>query len=188
MHRNIPTIFVILLLSVLILCTACLQSTDQRTQQNVGLAQVSEASSYISFDMARQDLAEYPHDPSNETYRVKTVYYIHGTDVDDSGNASSWLFGVRNSYRTELLAYNQNGWITIPWNAPPLSDEIDINRIVTPSSLFRQNNAVILSNPSQTNTERRDLELIQGIYTLTITSGSGNSILRFNATTGELIK
>jgi hypothetical protein len=35
--------------------------------------------------------------------------------------------------------------------------------------------------------ERRDLELNQDIYTLTITSGNTSRILTFNATTGELI-
>jgi len=53
--------------------------------------------------------------------------------------------------------------------------------------LFVKNKAVILSNPSPTNPERRDLDLIRGIYTLTIVSGSKDRILTFNATTGELI-
>jgi hypothetical protein len=189
MRRNIPTIFAILSLLSLILCSACVSQppANQTSQHNIGLAQISEGSPYISFDVAQQNLMEYRPDPTNESTAIKTIYYIHGTKVDVSGNASSWIFGVRNSGGTELLAYDRS-WIKIPWSAPPLSEEIDLDKIVSPGSLFSQNNAVILSNPSPTNPERRDLELLRGIYILTITSGSKDSILTFNATTGELIK
>jgi len=193
MRRNIPTIFAILALLSLILCSACVlspsgnQNPQQNTQQNVGLVQISEISPYISFEVARQKLLEYGSDPSNESTGIKTVYYIHGTNVDGSGNATSWLFGVRHSGGTELLAYDQNGWKQIPWDASLLSEEIDVDRIVSPGSLFSQNNAIILSNSAPANPERRDLDLIRGIYTLTITSGSKDRILTFNATTGKLI-
>jgi hypothetical protein len=189
MRRNIPTIFAFLVLLSLILCSACVSqsSPDKAPQQNVGLAQISEGSPYISFDVALQNLGEYVPDPTNESTAVKTVYYIHGTNVDGTGNATSWLFGVRHSGGTELLAYDRSGWKQIPWNASQLSEEIDVDRIVSPGSLFSQNNAVILINPSPTNPQRRDLDLIRGIYTLTITSGSKDRILTFNATTGELI-
>jgi hypothetical protein len=190
MRRNIPTIFVILALLSLILCSACVSQppANQTSQQNVGLAQISEGSPLISFDVAQQNLMEYRPDPTNESTGVKTIYYIHGTNVDVSGNASSWIFGVRHSGSTELLAYDRSGWIKIEWNASLLSEEIDVERIVSPGSLFSKNNAVILSNSSPANPERRDLDLIRGIYTLTITSGSKDRILTFNATTGELIK
>ena len=65
--------------------------TDNHTQ-NVGFAQVSEGSPYISFDVARQNLAEYRPDPANESTAIKTIYYIHGTNLDVSGNASSLDF------------------------------------------------------------------------------------------------
>lgn len=189
-RKFIPVIFFISALIGMMLCSACiLQSAPDRTSgQNAGLAQVSEESPYISFDQARQNLAEYRPDPANGSAVTKTIYYIHGTNLDASGNAVSWIFGVRHAGETELLAYDRNGWIQIPWNAPPLYQEIDPEKIVSPGSLFSQNRAAILSKSSTTNPERRDLELIQGIYTLTITSGSGDRILMFNATTGMMIK
>jgi RNase P/RNase MRP subunit POP5 len=189
MRRNIPAIFVISTLIVLVLCSACVSqpTTNQKSQQNVGLTQISEESPYISFDVAHQNLREYRSDLTNESTVIKTVYYIHGTNVDGSGNATSWIFGVRHSGGTGLLAYDRSGWKQIPWNASLLSEEIDVDRIVSPGSLFSQNNAVILSNSSPTNPERRDLDLIRGIYTLTITSGSKDRIITFNATTGVLI-
>jgi hypothetical protein len=190
MRKFVPIIFSILILIALILGSGCItqSSSNQTNPQDVGLAQVTEGSPYISFDMARQNLAEYRPDPATESTAIKTIYYIHGTNLDVSGNASSWIFGVHNSGGTELLAYDLSGWIKIPWNAPPLSEEIDVDKIVSPGSLFGQNSAVILSNSSPTNPERRELELIRGVYTLTITSSNKDRILTFNATTGELIR
>jgi hypothetical protein len=193
MRRNIPAIFVISTLIILVLCSACVSqsspqsSPDKTPHQNVGLAQISEGSPFISFDVAYQNLRDYQPDPTNESTAIKTVYYIHGTNVDGSGNATSWLFGVRHPNGTELLAYDRSGWKQIPWDVSLLSEEIDVDRIVSPGSLFSQNNAVILSNPSPANPERRDLDLIRGIYTLTITTGGKDRILTFNATTGKLI-
>jgi hypothetical protein len=194
MRRDIPIIFAILGLLSLILCSACVSQSPanqtpahQNSQNNVGLVQISEGSPSISFDEARQNLRLYPPDPTNESTDIKTIYYIHGTNLDVTGNAASWIFGVRHSRGTALLSYDRGGWIQIPWNASLISEEIDVERIVSPGRLFSQNNAVIFSNPSPTDSERRDLDLIRGIYTLTITSGSKDRILTFNATTGELI-
>jgi hypothetical protein len=199
MRRNIPIIFAILGLLSLILCSACVSQppanqtqanqtpANQTSQKIVGLVQVSEGSPSISFDEAQQNLREYQPDPANESTDIKTIYYIHGTNLDGTGNASSWIFGVRYSGGTALLSYDRGGWIQIPWDATLISEEIDTERIVSPGRLFSQNNAVILSNPSPTNPERRDLDLIRGIYTITITSGSKDRILTFNAITGELI-
>jgi hypothetical protein len=191
MRRNIPAIFVISTLIVLVLCSACVSQPpqDKTSQQNGGLKLITvpEESPYISFDVAHQNLREYRPDPTNESTAIKTIYTIYGMNIDGSGNATSWIFGVRHSGGTELLAYDRSGWIQIPWNAPSLSEEIDVDRIVSPARLFSENAAVILGNPSSTIPDRKDLELKQGIYTLTITSGNTSRILMFNATTGRLI-
>jgi hypothetical protein len=189
MRRNFHVIFVILMLIILIISSACVSqpSSDKITQQNGGLYQISEESSYISFDTAHQNLKDYRPDSTNESTAPKSIFYIHGTNVDESGNATSWIFGVRHSGGTELLAFDRSGWKQIPWSAPALSEEIVVSTIITPERLFSMNKVIILSNPPPTNPERRDLDLIRGIYTLTITSGSRNRILTFNATTGKLI-
>ena len=191
MHKSIPMIFAISALFVIILCSACItqSSPNQTSQQNGGLSQIpgTAESPYISFDVAQQNLPAYQPDPENTSYFIKTIYYVTGVDVDGSGNARSWIFGVGRTKGTEMLAYDRSGWIKIPWTAPQGSEEIGVDSIVSPARLFSQNTAVILVNSSSTLPERRDLELKQGIYTLTIASGSTGRILIFNATTGELI-
>ena len=121
-------------------------------------------------------------------YLIKTMYYFTGLDVDESGNARSWIFGMGNSNGTEMLAYDQNGLDKAPMECTPRCRRNRCRQYrISRHRLFSQNSAVIFGSPSHAIPERRDLELKQGIYTLTITSGNTSRILTFNATTGEMI-
>ena len=192
MRKTIPAILVIPTLVVLVLCRACVFSTpaDQKPQQEGGLTQVTVPveSSRISFEAAHQKLKDYRADAVNESASNKTIYYILAKDVDDSGNAMSWVFGVNYGTGARLLIYDKSGWTTFPRSNTTLpSEEIVVDHIVSPGNLLTRNKAVILSTSSPAIPERRDLELREGIYTLTLYSGSKGRILSFNATTGALI-
>lgn len=191
MHKFIPTIFAILVLFVIILFSACVTqpTANQSSGQNSGITQITlkADSSRISFEEAQQNLREYGSGLSNQSVDVKTVYYILSRDVDGSGNATSWIFGVSHQRGTEFLVYDSTGWAMIPWNATPNSEPIDMDIIISPDRLFNENKAVISENTSLTIPERMDLELQRGEYTLTITSSDLSRSLKFNATTGVLI-
>jgi hypothetical protein len=190
MHKSIPIIFAILALFVLSLCSACVTQPpeNQTSQQNTGLSQINIQvdNSHISFEEAKAKLVEYRLNNLNEPVNANLVYYMRSKDVDGSGNATGWTFGVYNGNKSEFLVYDRTGWTTIA-NATLPSEEIVLDSVVSPGSLFSQNKAVISGNPSLAIPERRDIELQRGIYKLTITSGSTTRILTFNATTGALI-
>jgi hypothetical protein len=190
MRRNIPTIFAILALLSLIVCSACVSQPtgDQKPQQNGGFTQVIKPvePSRINFEEAKAQLIEYRLNSLNEAMNAKTVYYMRSRDVDESGNATGWIFGVLRGSEAEFLVYDRTGWTTLG-NATLPSEEIEIDNIVSPDFLFKQNKEIILGNPSPAVPERRDIELQRGFYKLTITSGSTHRILTFNATTGALI-
>jgi len=186
MRRNIPAIFAISALIILILCSACTFLPSGEKQEG-GLTQVTipVETSRISFAEAQQKLNEYSVDSINETADGKTIYYIVAKDVDESGNATSWVFGINQGAGAKLLVYDRTGWTVFPWSTR-IPEKIALDQVVSPETLFAGNKAAI-TGPSQTIAERRDLELQQGVYTLTIYSGSTNRILTFNATTGALI-
>jgi hypothetical protein len=182
-------IFAILALFVISLCSACVtqSSPNQTSPQNTGLSQINiqADNSPISFEEAKTKLVEYRLNNLNEPVGKK-VYYMRSKDVDGSGNATGWTFGIYNENKTEFLVYDRTGWTTIT-NATLPSEEIILDSVVSPRSLFSQNKAMISGNPSLAIPERRDIELQRGIYKLTITSGSTTRVLTFNATTGALI-
>jgi len=190
MRRNFPTIFVILILIILIWCSACVSqsSSDKIPQQKEALTEVIRPleSQRINFEKVKAELIAYRLEFINDPITAKTVYYMRSRDVDASGNATGWIFGVYKGSDAEFLVYDQSGWTTIR-NATIPSDTIVLDTIVSPDFLFKQNKELISGNPSPAIPERRDLELQRGVYKLTITSGSNSRILKFNATTGALI-
>ena len=190
MRRNIQEIFAILALVVVTLCSACVSTppSNETSQQNTGLSQIDiqAESSPISFEEAKEKLVEYQINNLNEPINGKKVYYMRSRDVDGSGNATGWTFGIYNGNETEFLVYDRTGWTTIA-NATLPSEEIVLDKIVSPGRLFSQNKAVLAGNPSLAIPEQRDIELQRGIYKITITSGNAGRIITFNATTGALI-
>ena len=111
---------------------------------------------------------------------------MRSKNVDGSGNATSWIFGVYNRDEAVFLVYDRTGWTSIA-NATFPSEEIVLDNVVSPVFLFNKNKEMISRDQSLTIPELQDLELQRGIYKLTITSGSKTRILMFNATTGALI-
>ncbi len=196
MRKNFQVIFIISILVALIFFSACTTSSpeNQASQQNSSrqsgalIPVTGEGESrYINFDVIKADLPVYPSGNDTPSSFVKPVYSITGIDVDESGDARSWIFGVRDPDGTKMLAYDRNGWITLPWNSTTDLDVIPVDSIISPGHLFSKNAAVIAGNPSPAVSDRRDLELKQGVYTITILSGNTTRILTFNAITGELM-
>jgi hypothetical protein len=190
MRKNISAIFVISTLVFLVLCSACVSPFGDQKKQEGGLTQVTvtAASSRISFEEAYQNLKDYRVDSSSVSPDNKRIYYILARDVDDSGNAMSWVFGVNNGMGDRLLIYEKSGWTVFPNSKSTLpSVEILIDRIVSPGNLITTNKAIIAKALATTIPDRKDIELQEGIYKLNVYSGNAGKVLTFNSTTGVLI-
>ena len=190
MRKNISAIFVISTLIFLVLCSACVSPFGDQKKQEGGLTQVTvtAASSRISFEEAYQNLKDYRVDSSSVSPDNKRIYYILARDVDDSGNAMSWVFGVNNGMGDRLLIYEKSGWTVFPNSNPTLpSNEILIDSIISPGNLITTNKEIIAKTLASTIPDRKDLELQEGIYKLNVYSGNSGKVIMFNATSGALI-
>ena len=217
MRTNVPIIFVIVGLLILILSSACVsqQPANQTTQHDTGLAQtivpvntIPVNNLRISFEEAKARLADYRinalyEHALNEAGNATTVKLMRSRVLEGSGNATTVNY-MRSRDLDE--SGNATGWIfgiyngdkaefltydrtgwTIIANAALPSETIALDSVVSPDFLFKMNKEMISGNSSPTIPERRDIELQRGIYTLTITSGSTSRTFTFNATTGALI-
>ncbi|PKL57780.1 MAG: hypothetical protein CVV34_05730, partial [Methanomicrobiales archaeon HGW-Methanomicrobiales-5] len=126
---------------------------------------------------------------SLNTFQIKPrILFIQGRNLDESGKADQWIFGINKGDINELRIYDSSGWTIIAWNNTISADEIDLDHIITPDNLFDQNTVKILKNSPSAIPAQRDIELKNGTYTVTMTSGSASEILRFNAITGAAIE
>jgi len=154
----------------------------------------STQSLFISFENARDNLGVYPDtDPRTNPDGIQkyikknesiVIRFIQGMNTDTSGNARTWAFGVQTGKGNELRAYDVSGWTIIPLNESFSSGEIDMSRITTPAKLFDINRGAI-SQVTSSGPVLRNIELVDGIYTITFKGTS--RMLKFNATTGEAI-
>lgn len=178
----------------LCLCSACITQApaNPAIPQNVspvidvGLVPITPSSEpqFISFNEARSNLGEREIQVPDSDDNKNRIVFIRGMDLDESGNARQWFFGIRGDSINEIRVYDRSGWTIIPWNSTTASEEIDLDTVISPDRLFETNTGEILGMTPRTMPVRRDLELINGTYKLTINSDSTTRILTFNATTG----
>jgi hypothetical protein len=192
MRSSLPFLFTILALIVMSICSACVSPSqpplNETYQHNGGPVQITSPadSTRISFEEAKAKLTGYRFYELNELGNAPPVYYVRSRDVDGTGNATGWIFGIHNGNRAEYLVYERSGWTTIA-NATLPSEKIALDSVLSPDLLFKKNRDLITGDQLPAIPERRDIELQRGMYTLTINAGSTTRILTFNATTGALI-
>jgi hypothetical protein len=116
------------------------------------------------------------------------ISYIQGQNVDEMGRAARWLFETKSVGGTDLRVFDRHGSSVIPWNVTDATEDINTDAIISPSVLFSQSRSIILRNGSFSSAQARDIELTGTVYTLTITSATTQTVMRFNATTGALIE
>jgi hypothetical protein len=149
---------------------------------------LSSDSSSVSFEAAKRQLKYSESLSLNQFEKETRVLFIKGGNLDGSGNAEQWVFGINKGDINELRIYGSTGWTIIAWNYPISADQIDLDHVISPTTIFDDNKDQILGNSSPTISVQRNIELRNGTYTITINSGSTSQILRYNATTGAAIE
>ena len=117
-----------------------------------GLTQITPTSegSRLSFETAKQNFLEYLSESTNDAENRKNVNYLLARDMDDQGNARTWIFGVSGEKGPVYLVNDITGWTSIE-NVTLPSEKISLDNIVTPENLLKQNRAAIMNNPSPGN-------------------------------------
>jgi hypothetical protein len=180
----------------LILCSTCFPFGGQGQPQTAAVpagsqgpapGNITDETPVYSFEEALLGLRQSPDlaGGSNSSYQVS---YIQGQNVDEMGRAARWVFETKSIGRTDLRVFDRHGSSVIPWNVTDATEDINIDAIISPSVLFNQNRSAILRNGSFASAQKRDIELTGAVYTLTITSGTTQTVMRFNAATGALIE
>lgn len=142
---------------------------------------------------------------SNGNIPVNVTQTIHfqlarGINVDSTGNASSWVFIVRQPQNISqetfsridetdtisLVTFDFQGYTSNVWPGDYPNNEIAIDTIISPRDLFSKNREVIIPQGGVNSTESRELALVENTYYLTITGGEKTRNLVFDAKTGAL--
>ena len=163
--------------------------TDRATLSPVTTPEIQEEAPRISLHEAVSHLGEYldpdpirnPDKMVSHTGGDITIHYIQGKDIDKSGNARIWSFGITTNSGTEFRAYDGSVWTIIVLSEPFPISEISVDKIISPQEVFEKNQDMIFGT-SPSDISVREIEIQDGVYTLTINKSPW--ILRFDAGTG----
>jgi hypothetical protein len=114
------------------------------------------------------------------------IQLIRGYNLDATGNASSWIFVVRQPEQVSLVTYDRSGGTINAWPGGYPGNEIIVSQIIMPRELFEKNRVQIFPTPEAVTAESRELALADGSYYLTITGQGKTRHLVFDAKTGAL--
>jgi len=114
----------------------------------------------------------------------KEIYTIVGKDVDASGAATTWIYGIRHAGGASFLIFDENGWHTIPASDTFPGTMIDPGSLVNVSGLFLDHPDLFAA---QGITDRQ-IEISENRIRVTVREGTATPrISIFDATTGALI-
>jgi hypothetical protein len=157
------------------------------TDADAGLQTVSGTtqSSLTTFEEALDQLRQrLQATPSSSNF---TLHYIRGTDLDVSGRAAHWVFGVRYGNQSVLMYYDAPGWRSVSWEGAAPEKEIVVGSFVSPNSIIMRNRRVLsASDPKQEGRIRR-IDLMNGKYTVIIERQGTQQTFVFDAGSGGLI-
>ena len=193
------TVFFVMLMVAAIITAGCssfplIGTSTTKAPEKVDIGFSATPASTIhetySFDRFLSILAttgfENESDTTVNTTPGRQVLYIRGLHMDGAGNAESWMGVVRHGSATSLFTYDKFGEKISGWNTSITSQDIPMDRILTPARLFNQSHAIIFSRQQETSPDPMTLELGANTYTLTITGRDNIRILKFDALTGAL--
>ena len=119
--------------------------------------------------------------------KERHIKSVRGTDLDETGDATSWTFVVQHGDQVSIITYNSQGMSVSSATGTINMTDIVPDQIISPRVLFEKNHAVIFNATPSSTTVSRDLSLGGGYYTLTISGQDAPRILVFDAKTGVLI-
>ena len=184
------TVFAVILLILFCCAGGCLSSSVPAGNQSSGPNIIDKTPRdepvKVTFESAWQDL---PYYESTGTVNLTslTIHQIHGTGVDAKGYADNWIIGVQQRENSSLLIYDRESWRQIAWGEPFTSPVITFDQMILPTQIYGVNNQSIEEMMNSNGVQESEIDLSDGVYTVSIRTSTGLSQLRYNASTGELL-
>jgi len=155
---------------------------------DIGLLPVPQVTSQSSLTTLKEALDQLQQHlkgtPSSSNF---TLHYIRGTDLDVSGQAAHWVFGVKYDNQSVLMYFDAPGWRSVSWEEAVPEKEIVEGSFVSPTKVIMRNAGILYaSDPMQEGLIKR-MDLMNGKYTVTMERQGTRQTFVFDAGSGVLI-
>lgn len=164
------------------------EDLQAHSEADTGLQRVPQGTSQSSLTTlgdALDQLRQYLNaTPSSSKY---TLHYIRGTELDFSGRAAHWVFGVRYDNQSVLMYFDAPGWRSVPWEGALPEKEIGEGSFVSLARFINRNADILYASDPQREGLIRRMDLMNGKYTITMERQGMQQTFVFDAASGELI-
>ncbi|NMB80162.1 MAG: hypothetical protein GYA23_13820, partial [Methanomicrobiales archaeon] len=148
MRSLFVTTGIIGLLLIACFTSACVSPFGQETPPaapnatpsvNVGVVPVEMTPEprLVSYSDAKARFKDSNLQSLNPFTNMSRIMFVRGGNVDGAGNAEYWIFAVSKGDTSELRIFSNSGWSVSPWNKPLNTQEIDLNKVVSPVQILK---------------------------------------------------
>jgi hypothetical protein len=177
-------------LSVLVvlalLCSGCSVPGQGSSGGNGGHSDITVSPmERTTLDEAISSLRKAERDELQDLVGMK-ITQVMGVRVDLDGKARTWTLGFKGLNSTKVLEYHAGDWTRLDLELPLPDEEILIDQLIPPEQLYAARRDRIREALDRHGATESDLLLARGVYTITVPSPSGTTVLIFDARTGEM--
>ena len=115
------------------------------------------------------------------------VYFAQGKQIDSEGNAEQWIFGIRKGDENIFVVVKPTSQLLQPYFLDLPEQEITSSSVIDPARLIEKNRQLFTNAGAEEPFVLPEMELSEGFYTVTVSTGSGNVVMLFDAATGDPI-
>jgi hypothetical protein len=174
-----------LLVVLALLCSGCSIFSQGSSGGNGGLSDITVyTKERTTLDEAITSLRNAEQDELQDLVGMK-ITQVMGVRVDKDGKARTWTLGFRGLNSTKVLEFHAGDWTRLDLDLPLPDQEILLDQIIPPEQLYAAKKDRIKEALDQHGATDSDLLLAGDVYTITVPSTSGTTVLMFDARTGE---
>jgi hypothetical protein len=113
------------------------------------------------------------------------IYYIRAVNLTPNATAEEWTIGAMQGKKTYFFTFSRQSSFRTDWpNTLPYT-AIQPGQFIQPADLFNNQSLLIQEITNAGTIDISELELENGVYTLSIDSGTNFKVLKFDAVTGS---
>lgn len=180
----------VLLLLLIVIVTGCTEPQTLAEPETVGAnaSQIMEGHQYpISFQEGLSKAEEVLKDEESGPTLTVPVFFAQAKQVDSEGKAEQWIFGLRKDGKNFFVVVQSDRQVLQPYPLDLPEKEITSSSVIDPAMLIEKNRQRFMNEGAREPLILPELELSEGYYTVTVSTGSGNAVMLFDARTGNPI-
>jgi hypothetical protein len=181
---------VVIVLLTILMAAGCTQPEipAKPDTEGVGSSPITQAQPVrISFQEGLSKAEEALSGDVSGTLPAVPVYFAQGKGIDSEGKAEQWIFGIRKDDKNYIVVVNPTSQILQPFYLDLPAKEITSSSVIDPALLIDKNRQRFTDVGAREPFLLPEIELSEGFYTVTVSTGSGNAVMMFDTATGNPI-